>query len=164
MKKDCHAGSFAPRSTSAVLATADEAESKAVTCARAKPCVHLASGSPEGNTTSNSPIASARRRSRLSLPPTRARAARGLLTGRASCFEEHRRAKKCRELQAADFLAHLHSVACRGLNYRLRRPILPGGVSEPGGGFRIVPYAARATRARRRDLRPGARRILRWSG
>jgi len=40
-----------------VLATADEAESNAVTCASAKPCVHLASGSPEGNTTSNSPIA-----------------------------------------------------------------------------------------------------------
>ena len=57
MKKDCHAGRFAPRSTSAVLATADEAESNAVTCASAKPCVHLASGSPEGNTTSNSPIA-----------------------------------------------------------------------------------------------------------
>ena len=31
MKKDCHAGRFAPRSTSAVLATADEAESNAVT-------------------------------------------------------------------------------------------------------------------------------------
>ena len=112
MKKDCHAGRFAPRSTSAVLATADEAESKAVTCARAKPCVHLASGSPEGNTNANSPIA--RRRSRLSRPPARARA-----SARSPLWEGASR--KYRELKHCT----LHSCQ-KKLATVVVVPILPG--------------------------------------
>ena len=81
MKKDCHAEGCAALDERGARHRRRSGEQRRDLREGENLCVHLASGSPEGNTTPNSPIT----RTFAPESPAHARGrARGLLTGRAS--------------------------------------------------------------------------------